>query len=821
MAEEIDEAANPTVNSAPVAHEHTVEAGGGSWSQLWQIPVLLAGVILLAAGVMVALPKSGPVDFVGKLNNIGNYVIARNFDQAQKLLTELKPFIDRTPQPQQARYSQLWGDVIYLQQMGRPVPLRNQYKKVIDYYQDAERRGLPADQEHQARWAKSLVALERDDLALRMMQHLPPGEGRYSILKRIIERTRGQAQLDTGQYEKLTKLVVRFLEEVRQEPQASKRRAQSIWAAALQAQIMLQTDRPAQAIDFLNLKLARLGGQSAPSLMVRLAQGYQQVGKHAQATTWYRSARDRSPPRDPLNAEILVGLAQIELAESSDVNAALGMFSRAARQFPTTGAWFDAIIGMADCQARLHRHPQAMRNFGLAVQQLLDQPHAPKAKVDRLSDLIWMHYEVSRDQRDDDQALEYLSLLQRQSGQSISPRLLGALANTHEDKGQERLEAGLGGAGGDDAPPLPEATRRVAFQEGAAHFETAADYYRRHARAVALSDEQAYGTSLWAAAENYDKAQRWKKSIDAFEEFIKNRAGEPRHLEAKTRLGLALMADEQIQAAKKHFQDLIENRPKSSAAHNSYVPLAQCHIKAGDLGAAERVLLQVVRNHPSLTPQASQYREALIELGSLYYRMEAYPRAIRELETAVQRYGRTKDGPVLHHRLAQAYRKSIGEIDRWLDEPLPPSRMIDLKRERQQRLERAGDLYAEAINGFEAQPSQTLSPLQRQMHRNAFFYRADCAYDLKDYEQAIKLYYLAARKFEKDPASLVALVQIVNAHSVLGQTQQARVAHGRAQRQLSQIPDEAFDDPAHPMTRRYWEDWLHWSMKLNLDANKT
>ena len=69
------------------------------------------------------------------------------------------------------------------------------------------------------------------------------------------------------------------------------------------------------------------------------------------------------------------------------------------------------------------------------------------------------------------------------------------------------------------------------------------------------------------------------------------------------------------------------------------------------------------------------------------------------------------------------------------------------------------------------------------------------------YEEAIDLYDTAARRWEDHPASLVALVQIVNARCELGQYEEAKVANDHALWQLERIPEEKFDSQTLPMTR--------------------
>ena len=279
---------------------------------------------------------------------------------------------------------------------------------------------------------------------------------------------------------------------------------------------------------------------------------------------------------------------------------------------------------------------------------------------------------------------------------------------------------------------------------------------------------------------------------------------------------MAYQADGDYDNAAKLFSDLIDEHPHRPEAYESLVPLARCQIASNQAAQAEQLLRGVVTDHPAITPDSQAYREALIELARLYYDREQYEDAVQRLALAVERYGESAEGALLRFRLADAYRRSIAQIDRTLTEPMARSRELALRAHRAERLEKAQILYSQVISDLESRDVAALSPLAKLFYRNAYFYRADCAYDLARYEQAISLYDLAARRWESDPASLVALVQIVNAYCELDMIQEARVANDRARFQLDRIPDKAFEDEHLPMKRQHWEDWLRWSEQLDL-----
>jgi tetratricopeptide (TPR) repeat protein len=92
--------------------------------------------------------------------------------------------------------------------------------------------------------------------------------------------------------------------------------------------------------------------------------------------------------------------------------------------------------------------------------------------------------------------------------------------------------------------------------------------------------------------------------------------------------------------------------------------------------------------------------------------------------------------------------------------------------------------------------------------RNASFYLGDCAFDLADYETAIRQYDAAREKYPKDPASLVAMIQIVNAYVEQGDLKRARTANDRAKRFYESLPESAWTDPNLPIGQAEWQRWL-------------
>ena len=94
------------------------------------------------------------------------------------------------------------------------------------------------------------------------------------------------------------------------------------------------------------------------------------------------------------------------------------------------------------------------------------------------------------------------------------------------------------------------------------------------------------------------------------------------------------------------------------------------------------------------------------------------------------------------------------------------------------------------------------------MLRNAYLQRAHCAFDRGQFKEAIDFYETVDRKYPEEAASVLALVQIVNAADSLGDPQRAEAAHTRALRRIDSLPDEALLGDGGVFSRDDWRSWL-------------
>ncbi|MAE61541.1 MAG: hypothetical protein CMJ49_09320, partial [Planctomycetaceae bacterium] len=637
-------------------------------------------------------------------------------------------------------------------------------------------------------------------------------DSRIKLHRRLVELALSTQHRDV---DRARRLLDRFLEI----PKLA--HEQKIWATARRAQMLLVEGKPDQAGRMLEQRIPRLentGEGGLGELHLLLGQALLAEGDDDRAILAFKNADAALDTADPLNGDVHVGVGRA-LLNQHNVTDALEHFQQAVGDFPDTPAFVDALTGRAESQARLGRFDDALADYQRAGAQLQARQPIHDGAIDRLTTSIAMQADLRFEQSDYERSLSFLNLLRDITAEPIVAPLQLKLARAHERLAESML--------GIDPNNVEQSVDWLAADEESRaiarlHLIDAAKHFRAHAQLVQLTDDAAYGQSLWRAATNFDRAGQHLPAIELFQQYVDGRPSDPRHLDAAFWLARAYQADDQIDAAIRRYKALIDQHPKSPEAYASLVPLARCYIAQGpdSIDMAEHVLLSVVEDHPALRPESDEFREATIELGRLYYdraRPGDMELAIRRLQRAINQYTSHERHAESMFMAADAYRRSAAQIEQRLTEPMPAYQKVELQSERQQRLESAIDLFPRTVAAYESRDLDSLDPEQQLYLRNSYFHRADAAYALRRFEGpggAIDLYDQARQRYEDDSVVLVALIQIVNCYCELGQFDRARTINEKAKWHLQRIDDDAFDDEDLFMQRQQWQRWLDWRTQL-------
>jgi tetratricopeptide (TPR) repeat protein len=371
----------------------------------------------------------------------------------------------------------------------------------------------------------------------------------------------------------------------------------------------------------------------------------------------------------------------------------------------------------------------------------------------------------------------------------------------------------------------------------------AGDAYVAYSRALTLSDDKGYGDALWKGVELYDRAGDLQRMISALELFAAERPEDSLTPDALLRLGRAYQAAGNFDKAIAAYQRNQFRYPNTLAASKSAVPLAQAYIAKGPefYARAERTLTGVVDNNPLVTPEAAEFRQALFELAQLHYRTGRYEEAVAKLEELTARYPKEERMGQLVFLMGDRYRKSAASLvvptatpatpvapaaaaaagpatnaarvagAKTTTQPAGTAEMdpVEIASAKRDRLTKARALFDRAIETYRRQPPS--GAVDKLYFKLAHFYRADCVFDLGQYEESIKLYDNAAFRYQDDPSALAAYVQIVNAYCALGKVPEAKTANERAKWLLRKMPAEAFTEGGFTMPKEYWDKWLQWT----------
>ncbi|MBC24555.1 MAG: hypothetical protein CMJ32_11675 [Phycisphaerae bacterium] len=313
--------------------------------------------------------------------------------------------------------------------------------------------------------------------------------------------------------------------------------------------------------------------------------------------------------------------------------------------------------------------------------------------------------------------------------------------------------------------------------------------------------------AVWMAADSYDLAGHWNEAIASFKRYLsRDGSGGPRRDEARFRLASARYAGLDHTGAASVYASLIHDEPHSPFAAMSHVPLARCLLAEGDFAEAERRLLDVLQGRAGLTPRAAQYKHALAELARLEFDRGQYRDAIERCTEFIDRYADTGGHGECLFVLGESWWGLALEYQAELEVALTDSQEAHWEELRIEAMEQAG--YCFDAVAMMPRPAVTSDGLSAEQWDLAWLYRADARFEQGLFAKALELYEAVQIRQHQEGVGLIALIQVVNCHELLGQPQLATSAHARALARLQQLPDEVFQDGAVIFDREAWSRWL-------------
>lgn len=802
-----EDAAQPAATDAkPAGKFSRMLADAGD---TWQAPLLVAGTLGIAAAIWFGRANPPTDDFLGALEQVEELIEDGEFKAARIVLYGvIAPNLEKAPPELVPRFHAATADYIAVQLRGVEFPAKENDDRIIDAYEKARDAGWPLNEEQVKRYAESLVRVGRVQDAISVV--MSAGNTRDAEgLRRRVRRDALLAVLrgDDGGIRRAPEALLAAIDEFRSDP--SLPASEEAWAIARAAEIRLSLGRVQDASSRLLLDLRRLEGASEAGDQVPrdafaelsglLAESLRRQGRFADARREFEHAASLATSGTTTAAAIDIGLGRT-LTALGEFDAAHEVFERAVKGEHPGRLRQEAVLGRATTSALRGELMDSLRDFQQLRELFLKGSH-PDTVREAEMELIARADALLAESRPGDALLfgDLATTIRPNGGSSADA--LSRVALSARGEAMRMLSALPAGQSID-----PEDRARVNRL-----LRRAGDSFAAHAAAPEVRGMQdgSAQASLWAAADSYDLAGWREAALANFAAFIDLAPpDDPQRAEAHWRIAGLNHAEGSFDEAVRGYQKAIAVSPTGPFAVRSVVPLARALASGGRPADALNVLQRITSGEFGLEPSANEYFEALEVMAGLAYDRGDPVRAAELLREALLRRPDDPRSGELQFRLGESLVDVARAAKRQAETgDVSVARRLQLTRDANDRLAEARRAFEQAIASFESK-GETIDGLSQDMLRRAYLSRANTAFDLEQFEDAIQLYEIVDRKYAEHAISMVALIQIVNACDRLGDTTRAEIAHRRAQLRLAQLPDEAFLVGGGILARESWETWL-------------
>jgi len=780
----------------------------------WQVPLVACALVLLGVGLVRMRPDQQEVSFDTHVKGVEALMSGRFYTEAAELIKSLLE--EERSDEEVAQLRRLMARTNFAAEQSSAEHHSDNAKRVIYNHSQATQRGLPPTAEDVGQVAVAYEWLGRPDKAVeqyRRALNLGPAQPNR-IRRRLIELLGIMPEVSS---DRVVAEIDALLTHCQDEP------ADLVWAVERKAELLLGQGRLDEARELLAGTRRRIADNSLAGQLDYLAALTDfHAGDYDEAERLVRQLRARLSVSDELSAKSGWLLGRLDYQQDRP-QYALSAFDDVLASFASGPYVAACMLGRAECLAALERYDEAAEAYKEVVALLRRRRHGRLVDGAAVrTSLTGLYYDLRARERAVE-ALGFIELALRLADRQDLEKLtwyLGVVARLHEELArQARNQADqLGGE-------QHHAASANLLAEARQHFGEAAKTWLELAKVNTLRDAIAEDAT-WQAADDFDLAGETASVIEILSEFIVQRPSSPRTPRARFRLGQAYQAQNELHSAIEAYRTLVQKHPRTLSAFSAMVPLSQCFVALGPdrYEQAEQVLLLVLEEAPSkpglYTPEAPLFREALFRLGELYGHMDRHTDAIARLEDFLEYYPQDARRPQVQFMLADSYLQAGLALRDQAGGDVEFSAREALLEEFRKRLQQAARLYEKVIEAYGAKPQDTLSAREQLYLRLGYLYRAECAFELGDYERAIPLYEQAAYRYQNEPLSLSAYLQIINCYYRLGESQRARTAVGRARWLLRRMSPAEFSQQPSGIDRQRWQDVLAWVEDSGLLASQ-
>jgi tetratricopeptide (TPR) repeat protein len=806
------------------------QAAAISPRNLWQIPTIALSLILIGSGLYVAARPRASYDVEAAVVKVELLLSEGQLESTARCIrAEVEPFVATATPAVQARFHAVVADYHFLN--GQAAGLgRNASDQIVTHYGAARELGAEISALRLERWAQALLTLGKLPAArdrLVELDRLCTDDGgeknpedvaaiaavRNRVFRRVVEAALAQREQSFDE-------LMTLLADYRLHPNVSP--GDEIWAIARQTELRLMHGSTQSALDMLLIEMRRLEsrdrtednalGASIGELYTLLGRCYFELGDYTKAETHLQRALGLFHGPEAERADALTLLGQIAMA-TGNLDAAQGYFQSVVADFITTRGYLPSLLGRAEVNSMLGAHESSMADYRAVRDELAKSRPRNDVTPLRVAERLCDRHDAALAQGNLERGLDFAELAESLfAAEQVPPSALLRLATINRQLADDLIAGGSR----DDEDAAAAVVVRQPIDPGVRHeanvrYERAGNYFLRHASAD-LSAAAAKGgpdaaSSIWLAADCFDQGGRQDLAIQYFMKYLDVQPFEdPRRAQTLFRMAQAHHAQLDFEKAIIIYEQLAAAQARTEYAAQSYVPLARCYVAVNRVPEARQMLQQVLGGNRLLLPDAADYRDALLELGRIEHRAMEYAVAIGALTEFLQRYAADPATLEVRYMLGDGYRSSAQAIRKRIDDDasILPAEVGRLNALCIEHLQHAEERFAQVGES----PRQGKSAFEQDMIRRAALYRADCAFELQQFDRAVSLYDHASREYSGHQSSMYALIQIVNCYTAMGDAERAASAHHRALVRLRQLPDDAFAAPDGLMDRTAWERWL-------------
>jgi TolA-binding protein len=526
----------------------------------------------------------------------------------------------------------------------------------------------------------------------------------------------------------------------------------------------------------------------------RAGNGKRALEKYQEAVKDLRLAQssDTAAGQITRKAVYLIGVCFLE---TGDQRAAGNQFDRAFKLFSGTPEATAAALQRAELARQQGHHDQAMVDYHQMVDSIgsVERYVNPWLRLDEIRTRLIAAYQQYLDAQSFGLCLELAHMVR-----PLFPRerTMELTAESYRAWGHSLLEqadrAGLSKS---------DALRR----EGRAQMRQAANTYRD--LAASMISQRRYPDELWNAVQTYAEGHDYRHAAEMLKEYLRS---EPhrRHAEALVSLGECMLALEQYDEAVKVCNDCIVFHPQDAAAFRARLLASRADVEKGDLRQAEAMLRENLQGE-LLTPESTEWRESLFDLGRLLYNAHRYEEAIARMEEAVARYPDSPRVLESQYLTADSFRQIALAIETSLSQIL-------VENTRTARSKQIRESQALALERFEKiqgvlsqrQEISELTAMEKVILRNSQFAAGGLLFDLGRYEESIRAFNTAANRARNTPEALEAYAQIASAYRRLGKLVEARMVIEQAKAMLNHVKNESSFTQNTNYNRKEWAERL-------------